>query len=141
MLGVDVAMKSAHRPGRGRGRPTRRQVFARQAHALVGAIQEGGATAVEPAARHVRRSLGIVIGVMMRTYVTLPARIVGVRPSGSRRDKVAAAAIGGALGGLVCMPPYVVGRIGILLLGSHSFFALGVVLLVIGLTLQAGATG
>jgi hypothetical protein len=36
----------------------------------------------------------------------------------------------------------VIGRIGILLLGSSdALFALGVVLLAIGLTLQAGATG
>jgi hypothetical protein len=86
-------------------------------------------------------SLGAVVGVMMLTYVTLPARIVGIRPTGSRRDKLAAAAIGGTLGALVCTPPYVIGRIGILLLGSHTLFALGVILLVVGLTLQAGATG
>jgi hypothetical protein len=88
-------------------------------------------------------SLGIVIGVMMLTYVTLPARIVGIRPTGSRRDKLAATLIGGALGALVCTPPYVIGRIGILLLGlgSNVLIALGVVLLALGLTLQAGATG
>src|SRR5437764_2197718 len=56
MLRVDVAMKSAHRPGRGRGRPTRRQVFARQAHALVGAIQAGDDTAVETAVLDLSRS-------------------------------------------------------------------------------------
>ena len=87
-------------------------------------------------------SLGIVIGVMMLTYVTVPARIVGIRPTGSRRDKLAAGVIGGTLGALICTPPYVIGRIGILLLGgSHVLFALGIVLLVVGLTLQAGATG
>ena len=86
-------------------------------------------------------SLGIVVGVMMLTYVSVPARIVGVRPTGSRRDRLAAAVVGGALGALVCTPPYVLGRIGILLLGTHALFALGVILLVFGLTLQAGATG
>jgi uncharacterized membrane protein len=86
-------------------------------------------------------SLGIVVGVMMLTYVTVPARIVGVKPVGSRRDKMAAAVIGGTLGALVCAPAYVIGRIGILLLGSNVLFALGVALLVVGLTLQAGATG
>jgi putative flippase GtrA len=85
-------------------------------------------------------SLGTVVGVMMLTYVALPARIVGIRPTGSRRDKLAASAVGGALGALVCTPPYVIGRLGILLLGSHVLFALGVVLLALGLTLQAGAT-
>jgi putative flippase GtrA len=87
-------------------------------------------------------SLGIVIGVMMLAYVTVPARIVGIKPAGSRRDKMAATLIGGTLGAVVCTPPYVIGRIGILLLGSNkALFALGVVLLVLGLTLQAGASG
>lgn len=87
-------------------------------------------------------SLGVVIGVMMLTYVSVPARIVGVRPTGSRRDKLAAAVVGGALGALVCTPPYLLGRIGLLLLGSgRVLFALGVILLVFGFTLQAGATG
>jgi hypothetical protein len=76
----------------------------------------------------------------MLTYVTVPARIVGIKPVGSRRDKMATAVIGGTLGALVCSPAYVIGRIGILLLGSHVLFALGVVLLAVGLTLQAGAT-
>jgi hypothetical protein len=87
-------------------------------------------------------SLGIVIAVMMLTYVTVPARIVGIRPpAASRRDKAAAAAIGGTLGAIVCTPPYLLGRIGILLLGSHTLFVLGVILLAVGLILQAGATG
>ena len=78
---------------------------------------------------------------MMLTYVTVPARIVGIKPVGSRRDKMAAAAIGGTIGALICAPAYVIGRIGILLLGSNAFFSLGVVLLVVGFALQAGATG
>lgn len=88
-------------------------------------------------------SLGIVIGVMMLTYVTIPARIVGIKPRGSTRDKAAAAVIGGTIGAIVCTPPYVIGRGGVLLLGSKVplVFVLGVVLLVLGLTLQAGATG
>ena len=88
-------------------------------------------------------ALGTVIGVMMLTYVTVPARIVGIKPRGSPRDKAAAALIGGTLGAIVCTPPYLIGRSGILLLGSHVLlvFVLGVVLLVLGVTLQAGATG
>src|SRR6476646_3388014 len=70
-------------------------------------------------------SLGIVVGVMMLTYVTVAARSVGIKPTGSRRDKTAAAVIGGTLGAIICTPPYVLGRIGILLLGSSGFvFAL-----------------
>jgi putative flippase GtrA len=87
-------------------------------------------------------SLGIVVGVMMLTYVAVPARLVGIKPTGSRRDKLAASVIGGTLGAIVCTPPYVIGRIGILLLGGGGIvFAIGVALLAFGLTLQAGATG
>ena len=42
-------------------------------------------------------SLGIVIGVMMLTYVTVPARIAGIQATGSRRDKLAAAVSAGRL--------------------------------------------
>jgi hypothetical protein len=86
-------------------------------------------------------SLGLVVWVMMVTYVTVPARLVGVKTAGSPRDKLAAAAIGGTLGALVCTPPWVIGRIGLLLLGSPRLVGVGVVLLVVGVVLQAGATG
>jgi uncharacterized membrane protein len=86
-------------------------------------------------------SLGIVVGVMMLTYVTVPARIVGIKPAGSPRDKLAATAIAGTVGAIVCSPAYIIGRIGILLLGSSTFFPLAVFLLVVGFALLAGATG
>jgi uncharacterized membrane protein len=86
-------------------------------------------------------SLGIVVGVMMLTYVTVPARIVGIKPVGTPKDKLAATAIAGTVGAIVCSPAYAIGRIGILLLGSSTFFPLAVFLLVIGFALMAGATG
>jgi len=85
-------------------------------------------------------SLSIVIAVMMICYVAVPARIVGVKPTHSRRDKLAAGIVGGAIGALVCAPGYLLGRLGLALLGSHRLFVLGVILLAIGLTLQAGTT-
>ncbi len=85
-------------------------------------------------------SLSIVIAVMMICYVAVPARIVGVKPTYSRRDKLAAGIVGGAIGALVCAPGYLLGRLGIVLLGSHRLFALGVILLAIGFALQAGTT-
>ncbi len=42
---------------------------------------------------------------------------------------------------MVCTPPYLLGRIGILMLGSKVLFVLGIAFIVIGFTLQAGATG
>ena len=85
-------------------------------------------------------SLGIVVGLMMICYVAVPARLVGVKSARSRRDKLAAAAIGGALGALVCTPGYVLGRVGLLMLGSSVLLVPGIIVLTIGLTLEAGTT-
>jgi hypothetical protein len=67
--------------------------------------------------------------------------LIGVTPTHSRKDKLAASAVSGALGAAVCTPPYVLGRVGILMLGSRALFIPGIVMLAIGLTLEAGATG
>ena len=85
-------------------------------------------------------SLGIVVGVMMVTYVLIPSRLLGVKSSRSRRDKLTAAAIGGTVGAAVCSPPYFLGRVAILMLGSHTFRILAVVLLAVAVVLQTGAT-
>jgi len=84
--------------------------------------------------------MGVVIGVMMVCYVAIPSRLIGITPKRSTRDKLAASAISGALGSLVCTPPYMLGRIGILMLGSHSLLIPGIILLAVGFTLEAGAT-
>jgi hypothetical protein len=85
--------------------------------------------------------LGIVIGVMMVCYVAVPSRLIGIKPTTSRRDKLTASALGAALGATVCTPPYLLGRMGILMLGSKLLLIPGIVALVLGFTLQAGATG
>jgi hypothetical protein len=91
-------------------------------------------------------TLGTVLAVMMVFYVAVPARIVGVQTAKptdmqGRRDKLAATAVAGLVGAIICAPPYVISRVGEGLLGNASLFALGVALIVIGLTLEAGATG
>jgi hypothetical protein len=86
-------------------------------------------------------SLSIVIGVMMVCYVAVPSRLIGVTPTSSRRDKLIASVVGGTLGAVVCTPPYLLARLGILMLGSHPLFIPGIVVLTTGATLQAGATG
>ena len=87
--------------------------------------------------------LGIVLAVMMVCYVAVPAPIVGIpttKPAeaaqSGRVAKLAGAAVTGLFGAIVCTPPYAIALGGIYLLGNH--FALGVALLVIGLTLEAG---
>jgi len=88
-------------------------------------------------------TLSIVIGVMMVSYVAVPARLIGMkatRPGYSKRDKLTAAAVGGVIGAVVCTPPYLLGRIGLLMLGSRALFIPGIVVFLTGLTLQAGTT-
>ena len=86
-------------------------------------------------------SLSVVVGVMMVSYVAVPSRLIGVKPTTSRRDKLTASAVGGALGAVICTPPYVLGRIGILMLGSSALFIPGIVVVSFATALQAGATG
>ena len=87
-------------------------------------------------------SLGIVIGVMMVSYVAMPSRLIGVeKRRQSTRDKLSTSVVTGALSATVCTPPYVLGRLGILMLGSSVLRIPGIFLLALGLTLQAGATG
>ena len=91
--------------------------------------------------------LGIVLAVMLVCYIAVPARIVGMRAAkpaktaqGGRGAKLASAAVTGLFGAIVCTPPYAIARGGILLLDS-ALFPLGIALLIIGLMLEAGATG
>jgi hypothetical protein len=86
-------------------------------------------------------SLGTVVGVMMVCYVAVPSRLIGVKRNYSRRDKLTASALSTALSATVCTPPYLLGRLGILMLGSRVLLIPGIFVLTIGFTLQAGATG
>jgi hypothetical protein len=86
-------------------------------------------------------TLGVVVGVMMITYVAVPSRLIGVKRTASRRDKVTASFLSSVLAFTVCTPPYLLGRIGSLMLGSHVLLIPGLITVAVGLTLQAGATG
>ena len=87
-------------------------------------------------------SLGIIVGVMMVSYVAVPARLIGAaKREQSPRDKLSTGVVGGALSATVCTPPYLLGRLGILMLGSSLWFIPGIFVLALGVTLQAGATG
>jgi hypothetical protein len=85
-------------------------------------------------------TLSIVVAVMMVAYVAVPARLIGVKSERSTKDKLTASAVGGAVGAVVCTPPFALGRFAILLLGSHTFRYLAIVLLVLAVVLQTGAT-
>ena len=86
-------------------------------------------------------SMGIVVALMMVSYVAVPSRLIGVKPSQSRRDKLATTVLSSALSFTVCAPPYLLGRVGILMLGSSALLIPGIVVVAFAATLQAGATG
>ena len=86
-------------------------------------------------------SLSVVIGVMMVCYVAVPSSLIGVKATRSRSDKLTASAVSGALGAVVSVPAYVLGRIGLLMLGSNVLLVPAIFILALGFTLQAGATG
>ena len=86
-------------------------------------------------------SLGVIVGVMMVSYVAVPARLIGAKRKQTKRDKLSTSVVGGALSATVCTPPYILGRLGILMLGSSLWFIPGIFVLALGVTLQAGATG
>jgi hypothetical protein len=86
-------------------------------------------------------SLGLVVGLMMICYVAVPARLIGVKPIRSRREKLTINAVAGTMGAVVSTPPYILGRIAILMLGTQLLLIPGVVLLTFAAVLQAGATG
>ena len=87
--------------------------------------------------------LSVVVGVMMLCYVLVPARLMGLRSqaSRSRRDKVVGAILGSALGATICTPPYLLGRVGLLMLGSKALLIPGIVIVAVAVALQAGTTG
>jgi hypothetical protein len=85
-------------------------------------------------------TLSVVVAVMMVSYVAVPARLIGVKSERSTRDKLTASAVGGAIGAVVCTPPFALGRVAILMLGSHTFRYLAIVLLAVAVVLQTGAT-
>ena len=50
-------------------------------------------------------SLSIVIAVMMVCYVAVPARLIGMKTTGSKRDKLTLTAVGGAISAVVAREP------------------------------------
>jgi hypothetical protein len=85
-------------------------------------------------------SMGVVVGVLMICYVAVPARLIGVKPVHTRREKLTIGLVGGAMGAVVSTPPYLVGRLAILMLGSDLLRIPGIALLTFAAVLQAGAT-
>ena len=85
-------------------------------------------------------ALSIVVAAMMLSYVAVPSRLAGIKSDRSRKDKLTATALGGAIGATVCSPPYALGRVAILMLGVRALLIPAIILLAIAVVLQTGAT-
>jgi hypothetical protein len=85
-------------------------------------------------------SLGTVVGLMMIAYVAVPSRLIGAESNASRRDRISAGAVSGLLGVALATPPYVLGRVGLLMIGSPVLRIPGILIFLVAATLQAGAT-
>ena len=82
--------------------------------------------------------LGVVLAVMMISFVAIPARIIGVKSQKlSHKEAIAHAAVGGSLSAVAMAPGYLLGRVGLILLGLQHFHVLGFVMLSIGTALYA----
>ncbi len=86
-------------------------------------------------------ALGIVTAVMMVTYVAVPARLIGFKAVQSKRNKLTATAISSGISVTVCTPPYLLERLGILMIGTRALLIPGVAVLAFAALLQAGTTG
>lgn len=86
-------------------------------------------------------TLGVIVGAMMICYVAVPSRLIGVKTNRSRRDKLTATVLLTVVGTVVCAPPYLLGRLGIVMVGSRPLLIPGIVVLAFGFSLQAGTTG
>jgi hypothetical protein len=86
-------------------------------------------------------SLGIVTAAMMVSYVAVPARLIGAKPIQTRRDKLTTNVVSGVLGATVQAPAYILGRVGLLMVGTSALLIPGILLIAVAVPLQAGATG
>ncbi len=82
--------------------------------------------------------LSIVLGIMLISFVAVPARIIGVkRAKLPPKEALGRAAAGGTLSAVAMAPGFLLGRLGLILLGLHHFHVLGFVFLSIGTALYA----
>jgi hypothetical protein len=84
-------------------------------------------------------TLGAVLAVMLISFVAVPARILGVKKQQKLppREALGRAAAGGTLSAVAMAPGFLLGRIGLILLGLQHFHVLGFALLSIGTALYA----
>jgi hypothetical protein len=84
-------------------------------------------------------ALGIAIAATTVGYVAVPARLLDFKPAATRRDKLSASVLAATLGVAVAAPPYLLGRVGVLMLGVHLLFIPGLAVVCVAGVLEAAA--
>lgn len=107
---------------------------------LTGAIQATIAIAIpRTEARWLWLALLLMFLVQIYLFIAIPAWLLGVRKTGTRRERIARSATTGVLSGVAATPGFLLNRIGLLLLGT-SLFWVGVVIVSIGAVLHVTAS-
>jgi hypothetical protein len=86
-------------------------------------------------------ALGLVLLVMMTSFVSVPAQIIGIEKSKQPlKAKIGAGAASGALSAVLTSPGFVCNRLGLLMAGTSILRIPGIIVFSIGVALQAAAT-
>lgn len=107
---------------------------------LTGGIQ-GTIWLLVPHAEPRRLSLALLLMFLVQVYlfIAIPCWLLGVRKTGTRRDRTLRSMTTGVLSGVASTPGFLLNRIGLLLLGT-SLWLVGVVLVSIGSVLHVTAS-
>jgi hypothetical protein len=83
-------------------------------------------------------TLGAVLGIMLISFVAVPARIIGRKPQKlPPKQAIGRTATGWALSGVAMAPGFILDRIGLILIGVPGLHVLGFILLSLGTALYA----
>ena len=85
-------------------------------------------------------ALLVMFVVQIYLFVAIPCWLIGVRKTGSRRDRTTRTVTTSALSGVAAMPGFLLNRIGWLLLGAGWLGIVGVALLAVGAVLHVTAS-
>lgn len=82
---------------------------------------------------------GVVV-VMVVTFVSIPARIIGVQQKLPLKQKATSIAVGGAISAAVVSPGFLLNRLGLLMIGVRVLLIPGIIVFSIGVALQTAGT-
>ena len=84
--------------------------------------------------------LTAMLVIQIYLFVALPLWLVGIRPREDRRTKITRSVTTGVLGGVASAPGFLLNRVGLLLLGTHALWILGIVFVSVGAVLHVTAS-